>query len=137
MCETTLGLVQGSPLSPILFIIYVEDLLQELQPNNPTIWKTRNNKVTAYADDILLHVETPEDLQQLLNVCARWAHRKGMIWQPSKCSVLWLPDERSAELGVSFTINGEHIPKRQEILYLGVTLTHKGIAERRKKQRIK
>ena len=80
------GVLQGSVLGPTLFLLFLDDLLEELH-------KTRIGismggfilSVIAYADDVTLLSLKPSNLQRLLNICNSWAKRNGMTFGLEKC----------------------------------------------------
>ena len=81
------GAPQGSPLSPILFLVYVNDLLDSLDTAHQALSQ-------AFADDLVawwtvLKGTSGEEVgtavaQQLES----WAERWRMVFNPAKCKVL-------------------------------------------------
>ena len=62
-------LVQGDPLSPTFFSLYINDLAQHLKENGPTL-NSDNDSINCllYADDMVLIAETEGQLQKLLDM---------------------------------------------------------------------
>ena len=54
------GVIQGGVLSPLLFLITFNDLLEELEENNELSF--------AYADDLAVVGETLEDLKKIIEI---------------------------------------------------------------------
>ena len=76
------GVSQGSVLGPLLFLLFINDL-----PNN------LNSQTRLFADDCIVYrtVRNQEDcmaLQQDLHKLAEWENNWGMEFHPQKCSVL-------------------------------------------------
>ncbi|XP_029656293.1 uncharacterized protein LOC115230218 [Octopus sinensis] len=61
--ETTSGTPQGDPLSPILFVIYLEAALRELKP-----YYERKINLVEYADDVDFISSDRDPLESLLEV---------------------------------------------------------------------
>jgi len=66
-CMVTSGVPQGSVLGPVLFLIYINDIVINVQ-----------SEIRLFADDILLYraIKTPSDheiLQNDLNTLTKWA----------------------------------------------------------------
>ena len=115
------GVIQGSKLGPMLFNIFINDLLKELEESKLGVVMP-NILVTAlgYADDIVLIADQPSKLQKQINICERWSRRNGMRFNTEKCKVLPL---NVGMKGPSFTISGESIEKVKSMKYLGITLS--------------
>jgi hypothetical protein len=80
------GVLQGSPLSPLLYIIFIDPLAHELASLNigVRLGAERINSL-FYADDIVLLAETAADMQLLLNVAERAAKRLRFRFNTKKC----------------------------------------------------
>src|SRR5215467_4280812 len=67
--DVGLGVRQGCTLSPLLFLIFVEGLSEELRKSASGIQAT-NIKINhlLFADDLALCAESREELQQLLDL---------------------------------------------------------------------
>ena len=79
--------LQGSKLGPILFLIFINDLLEKLNKSN--LGATLNALIISslgFADDIVLNSDSPSKLQSLINICCEWAVANGMEFNTSKCS---------------------------------------------------
>merc|ERR1712228_1163350 len=74
--ETDKGVKQGGVLSPILFSIYINKLVEELKATNIGI-DIGEVIVNAlfYADDIILIAEKREDLQKLMDVVTDYSRK--------------------------------------------------------------
>ena len=83
LCSPECRLPQGSPLSPTLFLIYIDDLLLEL--------KKAGVNVQAYADDILTWIRgnfrngvAAPEICQAMTMMDAWSQRWRLIFNPKK-----------------------------------------------------
>jgi hypothetical protein len=82
------GVPQGSPLSPILFILYIASLYKMLKEKHPSI------SLVGFADDtnLLAFGKKPEvnvqQLEQAWKTCVRWAKTRGMVFAAQKCELV-------------------------------------------------
>lgn len=83
-----IGVPQGDPVSPSLFNIFLDVLLEQCQSVPKSLSSTT---IQAYADDVLLLARTPDGLRRTLRICEDWTHSSGMIWATAKCSTLMPP----------------------------------------------
>ena len=110
------GVPQGTVLGPLMFLIYINDIVEELQCN-----------IRLFADDCILYttVSSTQDcikLQQDLDRVCQWASKWQMTFNPKKCNIISLGLKRS-KLIYNYTMLGETLEQVHEHTYLGVTIT--------------
>ena len=68
------GVPQGSPISPLLFNVYLEEAIM-----SSNVLKTcvQAQKLLAFADDLLLIAESTEEVKVMLKAIERWQQSLG------------------------------------------------------------
>jgi len=107
------GVPQGALLSPILFLLFVNDLPEAVE-----------SKVKMFADDTKLYreivgTEDSAKLQQDLNHLAAWSKTWSMSFNASKCAVLKVRNKSN----YVYTMNGTEIAQETEQRDLGVIVS--------------
>ena len=115
--RVTSGVPQGSVLGPILFLLYINDL-----PNNI------KSKVRLFADDtaVYLTIRSNDDskiLQGDLEQLQVWEKTWDMEFNPSKCEVLHITKSQKPILN-KYVLHGEILKPTTNAKYLGVTITN-------------
>ena len=82
----TNGVRQGGVLSPILFTVYIDELLLRLESRG--IWNHHFVGAVCYADDIVLLSPSASGLRSMLNICSDFANRHSLIFNASKTQLV-------------------------------------------------
>ena len=109
------GVPQGSVLGPILFLIFINDLPDNL-----------HSKARMFADDCIVYREIKSNKDQLtlqedLDTLAAWEQKWGMDFHPQKCNVLRVSRAKSP-MTFSYRLKGTVLAEEATSKYLGVDL---------------
>jgi hypothetical protein len=114
------GLSQGSPLSPIVFDMFIDPLNDKLNYEHPTTIP----QSLFFADDGLLLSRSEEEARRQLSIAEKWAIDNGMTYNVLKCGVI----STAPTVGKTpFILFGTEIPLVSHYKYLGFLVTANGI----------
>ena len=113
----TCGLLQGSPLSPALFNIFVDSLLCRLNATAGSI-----PRALFYADDGVLFGDSIADIQLLMDVVCEWSLQQGIALNVGKCGYL-----DATFSTATIYIGSEPVPRVGCYKYLGFPIKASGI----------
>jgi hypothetical protein len=111
------GVLQGSPLSPWLFNLFVDDLLHQVNAQSP-----RMPLCLFYADDGAIIADSRTDLAGVIRMVEEWTVENAMFLNPTKCAVI--TTRSSFE---PLMVYGQAIPSAVTYTYLGFPVTATGI----------
>lgn len=114
--DVTSGVPQGSVLGPLLFLIFINDLPQNI-----------SSQLRLFADDCILYrtIITPDDhllLQNDLNLVSLWCSTWQMTLNSDKCKVMSFSRKHS-NFSFSYVLNNTAVPLTSSYKYLGIELT--------------
>ena len=83
--ETINGVRQGGIISPILFCVYVDTLLKQLETDGIGCWvRGQFYGAIGYADDLKLLSPNVKGLKHMLEICERFGQTYGVKYNPTK-----------------------------------------------------
>lgn len=117
--HTTAGVPQGSPLSPLLYLSFVNDL---------NLTERYNKSGSQFADDMAVWTASSKRttavrvLQQELNHIVKWCNKWQVKLNPQKSQLLLFERrQRPGRAPNALTINGTPVPQCRNAKFLGVT----------------
>ena len=85
------GVQQGSLISPLLYSIFIDDIVSDLEKGpgfkSPFIGM-KNFNVLMYADDIAIVANSVDEMNVLLAICTDHAKRNNYLFSPKNCVYL-------------------------------------------------
>jgi hypothetical protein len=114
--EVKSGVPQGTVLGPLLFLMYINDLPDDLASN-----------VCLFADDCVVYrpITSSSDceiLQKDLKSLEKWENKWLMSFKPDKCNILRFSRKKS-KTEFSYKLSGQFLQAVTSHKYLGVTLS--------------
>lgn len=123
------GVRQGCPISPVLFSIFIEEMVHELRKGGVGV-KLDAQLMFAllYADDAVLLAESAEDLQKMINIVDGYCKKWRMLINLTKSEAMVIPQQvpgRSAaevveSMKLKLTIRSRPVPLVTKYKYLGI-----------------
>ena len=118
------GVKQGCPLSPTLFNVFINDLLDLLnQEINGIDLETCQINALVYADDLVLITDKPDTLDKLLLTLNQWCVENRMYINPDKTKIIHFRQPKKQKCEYTFTCGKDHIDYIDSYKYLGVDFT--------------
>ena len=119
--KVTKGLKQGCLLSPILFNLYLNDLVTELKNLKRGIYiNGQYIPVLLYADDLVLIGKTSEDIQEMLKTLDSWCKRWGLFVNENKTKVIHFRKKNKRQTKFNFKCGEKSISICDKYKYLGL-----------------
>lgn len=120
------GVKQGCILSPTLFAMYIDDLVDQLKAKNVGI--VCGECVVSsllYADDIVLLAPDEENLQLQIKIVEEWCQRWRMSLNIAKTKVIHFRKKYRNKMRSEhcFLFNNEEVEYTEQYKYLGLLLT--------------
>ena len=112
--EVTVGVHQGSAISPLLFILCLDRITRDIQGEHP--W------TLLYADDIVLARSTRDELKKDLKRLKERLERHGLRMNTSKTEYLELEPRTSGDI----ELDGTKLPRANDFKYLGDRISADG-----------
>ncbi len=127
------GLRQGCPLLPVLFIIFMDRISRRSQGPEGVGFGDHAISSLLFADDVFVLATSDQDLQHALGRFAAECEAFGMRISASKSEAMVLSRKRVA---CPLQVGGVLLPQVEEFKYLGVLFTSEGGMEREIDRRI-
>jgi hypothetical protein len=123
------GLRQGCNASPLLFDIFINDILDELRALGVTVIGLDKKKRIVgllYADDLVVICGTCSNLRKALEKIQEWGDLHEMTFGVSKCGVMGFGETADNKVrSCEWLLNGQRIPVVDKYIYLGIPFTRK------------
>lgn len=128
--QTSEGLRQGGGLSPLLFILFMNEILKKCNKETKKLNVGYNRLEMTYiteglfADDIVLYAENEKNLQHNITVWKKHLERAGMKINEKKTKIMVIGDHNT-----NIKIDNEKLEQVKVYKYLGVKIEENGKME--------
>ena len=120
--EISNGSRQGGVLSPVLFTIYLDSLLELLRASgHGCYWENHFSRALCYADDLTILAPSPDALRKMLTICEEFAQTHGIHFNASKTQLICFRHS-AATVPAHISLCGQCLPLVDSVVHLGNTL---------------
>jgi hypothetical protein len=121
------GVRQGAVLSPFLFNMYVDELINDLTDDGSGCWVGHMYYgVLIYADDILLLAPTITSLQRMIKICEKFGSDVGLTFNSQKTVCINFHRDGKCSQNMSppnVYLNGQPLQWQNQVKHLGHILS--------------
>ena len=119
------GVRQGSVLSPVLFAVYLDGLLSELEGSGVgCYWGAHFVGAVCYADDIALLAPCPSAMRTMLSVCEEYAVTHGLKFNPDKTQLIRFRSQSTFMYHDCISLDGVDLKFSNTVMHLGHLLSY-------------
>jgi hypothetical protein len=133
--DYNIGLRQGCSLSPALFNIFIDDILDRLEGANthPPVIRKRQVVGLLFADDLAVGATTI-GLQRAINCIKDYCDEWSLKINVTKTKIVVFKKGRKLGRDEKWNLGGEEIKIIKEVKYLGVVMDSRGTWDKERKQ---
>ena len=119
------GVRQGGVLSPYLFAVYLDGLLEELSNSGVgCYWGSSFVGALAYADDVVLLAPCASALRCMLSICSSFASHHGLVFNAKKTQLICFRTFKSNCILPTICFENVTLKYTDEIKHLGHILNY-------------
>ena len=121
--EVSNGIRQGGVLSPILFSIYLDGLLDLLHTSGRgCYWEDHFSGAFCYADDLTILAPSQNALRKMLALCEQYAQALEIQFNADKTQLILCFRRTAASDHAHFSLCGHYLPMVDSVVLLEITL---------------
>ena len=114
------GIRQGGGLSPILFTIYIDDLLNDLHNFGiGYFWDSHFTGALDYVVDVVLLAPSPAALRMMLHCCEEFANKHCLQFNPTKTQLICFSWSLLSSCKAHFIFCGQQLVLVDTVTHLG------------------
>ena len=128
---TTTGVKQGGAVSALLFALYIEDLVTELD-NSGLGLKIGNMTINIilYADDVVLISNTRKEMQMMLKITENFGNNIELKFNPTKTNFMTINESLKStsrkyknDADITLKLDNKTIERVEKVKYLGMVIS--------------
>ena len=126
------GVRQGAVLSPLLFSIYVNELIQRLRDSGIGCWVGGSFMgIFAYADDLIILAPRRDALQKMIQISESYMTEHKILFSTKKTKCMYFANRNSDPKDIieKIEVSGKRFPWVATAVHIGNTLHEDGTME--------
>ena len=131
--NTDTGVKQGDPLSPVLFIFFINDIINSTSDDNDELLTLNDVNIfmLMYADDAVFFSKSAQTLQNMLNKLHNYSNEWGLKINTDKTKIMIFEKGRRTDVHIYY--NNIELEVVDSFKYLGIMFYKNGSWNRTQK----